>query len=1268
MDSASTHRARRIVPTLSFFLILAAAHSATHPMAFGQDAEWIWAPTRKTADQVAGPCYFRKSFVLRGPQKGEIKIAGDQRYSLHVNGVRLGVGEDWKKLDRYDIGPYLVKGRNVIAVEANKSEPGQAGLVATVTLRNARNQTATLTTDVTWKTHLRAQVGWNQVGFNDGQWSAARSLGKYGKTEPWQSQRDQVATQKKSRFQVTPQFRVESVAKAEKIPSLLAMSFDEFGNILASREGGPLLLVRDTNGDKIPDTVTTYCDKVKNCQGILSMNGEVYVTADGDDGCAMYRLTDEDRNGVIDQVTAVVRFKGKIQEHGPHGLRLGPDGMIYLMCGNMTRITTPISPTSPFKHYYEGDLVGPRHEDPRGHASGIKAPGGTVLRIDPSTGVTERFAGGLRNAYDLAFNRDGQLFTWDSDMERDQGMTWYRPTRINHLIAGSESGWRSGWAKWPAYYVDSLPGILETGGGSPTGVVAYQHFMYPARYQDTLFVGDWTRGQILNVRLTKQGAGYTARSNVFVEGSPLNITDLEVGPDGWLYFCTGGRGSEGGLFRVVWTGNVPPEVQDLGEGIDRALRQPQFHTAWARQRVAVVKRSLGDQWDKQLVATANKKTAPIAERIRALDLMHLYGPFPSPSLLLNLANDRDPSLRAKVAYLMGLHHEETMTERLTAMLDDPDASVRRHACESIVRGNYATPIAALLPLLGERDRFLAWSAAKALQQAPTEQWKDNVLRSTDQRVVLVGSAALLAANPDVQTARDVLHRLQVMMKGFVADSEFIDLLRTCQIALSQGGLQANDVPDLVDLLVAEFPAGNAAMNRELVRLLAFLETTSVTKKYIAHFQSDLASEDKLHLAAHAPYFVEGMSTAQRFEWLKYYAAGREDAGSLDHASYLNGIARRFVARMSSDEQLEVLSKGDQWPSAALGALSKLPRNLDVDIVTNLTSLDRKIAQRDGKDIEQLRVGIVAVLARSADITSMAYLRKLFEQEPERRSLLAMGLAQKPEGENWPLLLRALPVLEDPMAGEVLRKLAQVDRQAETAEPIRQVILQGLKQKNDRGRRQAIGLLQHWTDATVGSSDDAPTKALAKWQTWFQNTYPNAPQATLPIDDDKDKYTFDQLYEHITNTSVKVGNHEHGAQVFRKAQCTNCHRFGTVGTNVGPDLSTVSQRFHEKEILEAIIFPSQVIPDRYATKTVYTQNGRMHTGVVTETESGGVILHDAEGKRTEIAADDIDEIEPNKHSSMPTGLLNSLTLDEITDLFAYLRESPRTEVTRRPKRE
>jgi hypothetical protein len=82
------------------------------------------------------------------------------------------------------------------------------------------------------------------------------------------------------------------------------------------------------------------------------------------------------------------------------------------------------------------------------------------------------------------WDRDGEMFTFDSDMEWDWGAPWYRATRVVHCVVGGEYGWRSGTGVWPAYYPDSLPPTLDVGLGSPTGVRFGAGAAFPARRRD----------------------------------------------------------------------------------------------------------------------------------------------------------------------------------------------------------------------------------------------------------------------------------------------------------------------------------------------------------------------------------------------------------------------------------------------------------------------------------------------------------------------------------------------------------------------------------------------------------------------------------------------------------------------------------------------------------------------------------------------------------------------------------------------------------------
>ena len=182
---------------------------------------------------------------------------------------------------------------------------------------------------------------------------------------------------------------------------------------------------------------------------------------------------------------------------------------------------------------------------------------------------------GFRNAYDFDFNSEGELFTFDSDMEWDWGLPWYRPTRVNHCVTGAEFGWRSGSAVWPEYYPDSLPATINIGVGSPTGVKFGRGKNFPGDYRQALYILDWSYGRIFAVHLKPHGASYTAEAEVFVKGKPLNLTSLQFAKDGSMYFITGGRGTPVWIIpAVTYAGQVAFGFNDqVGKGRKERGRQ-----------------------------------------------------------------------------------------------------------------------------------------------------------------------------------------------------------------------------------------------------------------------------------------------------------------------------------------------------------------------------------------------------------------------------------------------------------------------------------------------------------------------------------------------------------------------------------------------------------------------------------------------------------------------------------------------------------------------
>ena len=1241
--------------------------------ATAQEPQWIWSSAHQKNKVPAGDCFFRKSFDLKAPELGEVQITADNRFELFVNDQPIGKGEDWRQLQVFDISKHLRKGRNCVAVKVTNTDIGSAGLVARMLIKENGGTFESYSTNKSWKTSVRQYQSWANPDFPDREWVGATSYGELNATLPWGD--EVVFAGEGSRFKIGKEFTVERLMRDDEVGSLIAMTFDAHGNILASREGGHLMLLTDSDHNGTHDTVGVFSDQIKNVQGILALGTRVFAIGDGPEGVALYRLRDADRDGVAEEIKALVPIRGSRGEHGAHAVRLGPDGMLYVIVGDHARVGTQPGPRSPYRNAYEGDLVQPRQEDPQGHAVGIPAPGGTIFRTDTEGSFVELVAGGLRNSYDFAFNEAGEIFTYDADMEWDMGAPWYRPTRINHVTAGAELGWRSGWAKWPSYYLDSLPAAINFGAGSPTGVEFYNHTAFPQRYRGAMFGCDWATGKIHCVRFKRKGATYRAQSEVFVEGRPLNATDLAVGPDGALYFCTGGRGTDGGVYRIRWTEHQPNTEAPID--LATALRQPQLDADWAKAKLANIKQSLGQAWNQQLATLATATERKVSERLRALDLLVTLGPLPSEPLLSQLTTDKSVDIRARAARLLFTYHTTTSRDTLVQLLDDDNPFVRRVACESLTRLGAPAPAKTFVALLDDSDRFVAFAARRALEQLPLENWARQVLDHPSPTVFCRGSAALLAASPNAQAAQAVLPRCKQLLSASQAAEPTatenrlqLHLLRVAQLALAHGQLAPQSVSSLGPTLLKKYPSGYEAIDRELVRLLVYLQVPGAAERFAAQMVSDIADTEKIQLGAYASRLTTGWTTDSKQTFLKFYEVSRAVPGGYSVSAYLEHFARDFFAQMTPAEARQILTTGEQWPTSALSLLATLPSNPGADLLAELRALDARVQPLCAKSdtYRRLRVGILAVLGRSGEPESLAHLRNIYSTEPAQRTTVAITLAQHPQGENWTYLVDAIKTVEGHVAHEVLRALATVTERPQQPEPYRQVILLGLRLGNqgpgDNGATLALQLLDHWSGQQPQPATDDWQNKLAGWQQWYTKHFPGAPPAVLPVDAGQDKWSYDELLAYLRTGSGRAGEAQRGQAAFAKADCFKCHRCGGQGETVGPDLTTVAQRFQQQELLESIVYPSHNISDQYASKVV-TSNGRTYAGLVLPNGESGITVLLSDGKKVELTHADIDDLQVSRLSVMPTGLLNKLTLSEVADLFAFLENRPSNQVAQKP---
>ena len=1251
----------------AFAFVLAATVFQT--AGWAQQVNWIWSEQHALDAVPLGSGYFRKAFRLVDPELGQLQIAADDEFIVFLNGNEIGKGGGAERLARFDISDQLIVGVNVIAVEVRNTKGTSAGLAAAVVLKEKNEaQWRMQATDATWKANTAKVENWQSLDLADSQWPNARIIVQGNKasssqtTEPTtDSTAKNVERQENAAeilpFKVNQEFEISTVL-GNAAGSIIAMEFNEFGQLILSQEGGPLFVARsDTTADK--QTVEILCDKVKSCQGIVPLNGDLFVTGLGPEGMGLYRLGQRDDKGRYTDVQTLVRFTGPIGEHGPHGVRLGLDGYLYVVLGNASQVDGAIDDASPYKTTYEGDLVA-RFEDPGGHAAGVKAPGGTIIRVSIDGKQIQTIAGGLRNVYDMTFNETGEFFVHESDMEADLGLGWYRSNAVYHVQSGAELGWRSGWAKIPAYQPDVIAPILDTGRGSPTGCVIYDHDVFPKKYRGTLFLCDWSEGKILACRLKPQGASYTAESEVFLEGEPLNVTDIAVGPNGNLYFCTGGRGTQGGVYRVAWKGTVNEADRLPQTNADRIIRQPQIDSAWARQALAQLKINMGHAWGSELrKAVLDSRRAP-SERIRALHIMTLYGPVPSKSTLLTLRNSSDYRLRGTVARLMGLEKAESVETVLKEMLADDHPSVRRIACESLVRIGAKPKFEDLQSNLASTDASEAFAARRLLETIPVSEWKAQALASTNHRVFNASALALIVADPSLENSYAILARASELMEQFVSDDNFKDMLRVIQLSLVRAEVDYQLIPAFTKRLVREFPTGNANLNQELAGILAYLQATDTNGRYAEYFQT---SEDphliKLRVAMYLQSLGKRLDANDRYAIMDYLERAMVRSSQGSYRAYVSQAASKLAETFGKEDYDTILRHGENWPISMVRAFYMMPIKLDAETIQRLKEIDQASLKRDDNVSKTMRTGVIAVLSRSNDPEALAYVRSIWTRDEDRRSDVAIGLSENPGGENWSYLVSTLSSLDDKVVTEVMLRLRDVNRKPTQAKHYREVI-EVASRLRGVGAHSAIALLEHWADTRVAEESGDWKSSVEAWKKWYEEAYPDAEPIRIEQEATKGKWSSEDILQYLEK-NPSVGNVSHGQRMFAVANCVKCHRHGAVGESVGPDLSSVAKRFSKREIVQAIVDPSKVVSDRYRAKKITTVDGMTMVGTTSTGLDGSLVVLNSDGEKVKLAANEIDDIRDHDQSSMPEGLLDSMTLKDVADLVAYLSKSPRDRV-------
>lgn len=693
----------------------------------------------------------------------------------------------------------------------------------------------------------------------------------------WSTQRPQVmdasgeaeGEASREKFRALPGFQVELLYSVPRDTqgSWVSLTFDDQGRLLVSDQGKQGLF--RVSVPKIGSDEETKVERlslpITSAQGMLHAFGKLYLSVNGGPGSGFYVAEDSNGDDELDAVRKIRAFKGG-GEHGPHAVRLAPDGKsLYVICGNHTD-PTEFDSTRILSNWGE-DLLLPRQWDARGHAAGRLAPGGWIARTDPEGEQWELISSGYRNAYDFDFSAEGELFAYDADMEWDLGSPWYRPTRLTHAVSGSEFGWRSGTGKWPSYYPDSLPAVVDIGPGSPVGVTFGTGAKFPAKYQRAAYLLDWTFGTIYAVHLQPKGSSYEGEKEEFLSRAALPLTDAEVGPDGALYFAVGGRNTQSALYRVTYVGDASTEQ--------------------AGPR---------DDTEQQALRKIRHK----------LEAMHPSLESPSPKVDVDFAwkhlghEDRFIRYAARVALEHVMAKGDRDPNQWAAELTDADAVTKTHAVIGLARA--ASQRWSEQPQLAQlRGQLLG-----ALNGIEFESLQES------QKVDLLRAYALVfirTGEPTREQASDVIAKLE---PHFPCDVLNVDreLARVLVYLNAPSAVQQS-----LALMYKEYPTEPGKAEQLLSRNPSYGGT-------IAKMLANQPELQKLHYAFILRNMRYGWTLEERRQYVAWLNKERQKSGGASYQGFIDNIKKEAFENMSEaerealqSEELPVVS-GEDLPKPA----------------------------------------------------------------------------------------------------------------------------------------------------------------------------------------------------------------------------------------------------------------------------------------------------------------------------------------------------------------
>ena len=1046
---------------------------------------------------------------------------------------------------------------------------------------------------------------------------------------------------------------------------------DRNSSLQTAPDMGSVLRLVDKNGDGRAETYTIFA-KMDSPRGAVFDGQTLYVVHPPN--VTAYR--DANGDGISDESRTLIRglgfdltFRGA--DHTTNGVTLGIDGWLYIAVGD----------------YGFVKAVG---------ADGREAQmrGGGHVRVRPDGSGLEIYSRGTRNDYDVAVDPYLNLFARGNT---NDGGGW--DVRLNHFVAGGVYGYPS---LFRNFGDEVIPPLADYGGGSGAGALYIQDPGLPAPYGDTLYTADWGTSNIYRHPLKPKGATFAAGQEIFL--GIQRPTDLTIDGASRM-FVASWRGGQyryqgeqvGYIARLTHATAKPSQIPDLAAADDARLVEliasgNHVHRLYAQQELLRRGRTPARV---SLLESRVLGSGSVASRVAAMFTLKQLAGTHAHATLLKAAGDA--AVRAFALRALADRPREVTnvpTKPFVDALSDKDPRVQLEAIGGLRRLGAVDAAASILPLTAGTDAVLSHVAVEALVGLHAA---DAALRAltTGTPAAAKGALRVLQRLHDAPTVTGLIQAFGQSKSAEVRTA----ILQALARLYHRDGVWRGTTPEwwgtrpdttgpyYDPVSWEESPRIAAVLQNAVTQQAGSVNTTTFLRDLERNRLVPPGGQDLLAamLAAKDPALGEVTEAMMGDLRLDPASVPLLDRLTKQSPAYHGPVVKIIAAggaltAESADilQRVAVNAKGTaEVRASALNALATAAgpeaRSRSVDAFASLNAgpgldpaLDRAwrqyVSSTSHADQVNTFVGLATSGDRSRQVLGYAVLLQLAIEPPAARgggrgAGGGQGTGARAGGAAAGAPAGA-PAEPGGARGGARGFGARGGRggagAGDARDTARKAIESGWSGPNVVSLLRAIGLteasgygdqikaqLQSTSTEVRDAANFASTNTRATASAGAAGGAGAALVSTVPVE---------ELAGRIAGLK---GDATLGQTLFTRQACSACHTASPEEALKGPYLGGISQRYNRTELIDSIVRPSATVAQGFATNSFEMKDGRQLSGFIVQEGTTEVVIRDIAGTETKLAKSAIANRSALEGSVMPPGLVDSLTLQELASLLAYL---------------